>query len=103
MISNPIRWAPQFVSAQVEKAVAIIAAQPGTRRIWFFGSAANQRAKAGSDLDFAVEGLDSGVHFSVLGELMLELPSPVDLVRWEDANSPLRAEIIRQGTLVYAA
>ena len=34
---------------------------------------------------------------------MLELRSPVDLVRWEDANSILRAEIIRQGTVVYAA
>ena len=34
---------------------------------------------------------------------VVELRSPVDLVRWEDANSILRAEIIRQGTVVYAA
>ena len=57
MISDPVSWTPQFISTEVEKAVAIIAAQPHVRRIWFFGSVAKQRGNTGSDLDFAVEGL----------------------------------------------
>lgn len=96
-------WTPEFVSAEVEKAAAIISAEPGVRRILLFGSAAQHAQTRGSDLDFAVEGLDPLRHFSVLGELMLTLDAPVDLVRWEEAGDALRAEILRKGTVVYAA
>ena len=94
---------PEFVSAEIAKAVAIITAQPGVERIWFFGSAAEKRGNTGSDLDFAVEGLPRNSHFGVVGELLLALRTAVDLVRWEEASDALRASIVRQGTVIYAA
>jgi predicted nucleotidyltransferase len=91
------------VSAEIERAVEILRGIAGVRRVWFFGSASKYCGRSRSDLDFAVEGLPGKAHFAVLGELMLALKAPVDLVRWEDAGDALRAQILRQGTVVYAA
>ena len=91
------------VTAEINRAVGILRGIAGVRRVWFFGSAAKYGGHPGSDLDFAVEGLPGEAHFAVLGELMLDLKAPVDLVRWEEAGDALRAGILRQGTVVYAA
>ncbi|WP_131989972.1 nucleotidyltransferase family protein [Chthoniobacter flavus] len=90
------------VTSEIRRAVDILCRIAGVRRIWFFGSHAAYKGRPGSDLDFAVEGLPSEALFSTLGELMLGLRAPVDLVRWEDAGNALRGEILRQGTVVYA-
>jgi predicted nucleotidyltransferase len=91
------------VTTEVDRAVEILRRVTGVRRVWFFGSRANRTGHPDSDLDFAVEGLPSEAHFAVLGDLMLTLRAPLDLVRWEEAGDALRAEIIRRGTVVYAA
>jgi len=97
-----VPWTPEFVSSEIERAVAISAQESGVRRVWLFGSVARKQGNTGSDLDFAVEGWDRCRHFAVLEELLLELRCPVDLLRWEEANDVLRSEIVRQGTVVYA-
>jgi len=91
------------VTADVDCAREIIRRVPGVRRVWFFGSLAARAGHSRSDLDFAVEGLPVEAHFAVLGDLMLALRAPVDLVRWEEASNILRAEILRKGTVIYAA
>ncbi|MDC7125585.1 MAG: nucleotidyltransferase domain-containing protein, partial [Spirochaetales bacterium] len=48
--------------------------------IYIFGSVSNGNFHDGSDLDIAVKGLTSQNFFSVYGELMMRLSTPVDLV-----------------------
>ena len=103
MSTTGIPSSAAHVTAEIDRAVAILRATAGVRRVWFFGSLAEHDGRPGSDLDFAVEGLPGEAHFATLGELMLVLHAPVDLVRWEEAGDALRTEIIRRGTVVYAA
>jgi predicted nucleotidyltransferase len=103
MATTDIFSSARHVTAEIDRAVALFGATVGVRRVWFFGSLAGHEGRPDSDLDFAAEGLPKEAHFATLGELMLVLHAPVDLVRWEEAGDALRAEILRRGTVVYAA
>ena len=103
MMLSPAEWTPELITAEVARAVELLAVEPGVRRVWFFGSAAQRkRLDYASDLDFAVEGLAQERYFAVLGRLLTELHCPLDLVRWEEASDALRAQITRTGTVIYA-
>ena len=103
MMLSPAQWTPELISSEVARVVKMFAAEPGVRRVWFFGSGAQRkRLDYASDLDFAVEGLAAERYFAVLGRLLMEMHCPVDLVRWEEASDALRAQITRTGTVVYA-
>ncbi len=55
--------------------------EAGCGEIYIFGSVANGKAKADSDLDLAIRGCPSGVSFfGLLGELLCTLEHSVDLV-----------------------
>ena len=54
-----------------------------------------------SDLDFAVEGLDSRELAGTWSELDQKVSLPVDLIRWEEASPTLQKEIIRWGKILY--
>lgn len=93
---------PPSAQADVETAIRILSPHPGVRRIWLFGSLAKGRIPDfRSDLDLAVEGLPSERYLSIWAELDEAVRLSPDLVRWEDANETLRAEIQRWGTVVY--
>jgi len=89
------------LSDELAKAVNVLGNQPGVRRIWLFGSAARgNHLDWRSDLDFAVEGLpaeDLERAWAILDET---LRLPVELVRFESANSVLRNLILREGRLL---
>ena len=86
-ISEPVRQ-------DVRVAVSILSAYAGVCRIWLFGSLAKGRTPDfRSDLDVAVEGLPAEQHLRAWGRLDEALQLPPDLVRWEEANETLRAEI----------
>jgi uncharacterized protein len=90
------------VRQDARMAVSILSAYAGVRRIWLFGSLAKGRAPDfRSDLDLAVEGLPADQHLRAWGRLDEVLQLPPDLVRWEEANETLRAEIIRWGLVLY--
>jgi len=100
----PLPWTTERITTDVTSAVRIISGVSGVKKLWFFGSAAqHQTLDVASDLDFAVEGLAHDRYFAVLGELLMALEYPVDLVRWEDATDLMRARIASTGTLLYAA
>ena len=99
-----LAWTPAFERDQVRVACEYLASLPGVRRVWLFGSVAERHSPGpDSDLDLAVEGLPADMHYHAVGQLLLRLDCPVDLVRWEDAGDTLRAEIARFGTLVHGA
>lgn len=74
---------PRAFRPELAKAIAILK-NAGCRRIYLFGSLASGTAHAGSDIDLAVEGLDSSRYFAVLGKLLMELNHSVDLVLLDD-------------------
>jgi predicted nucleotidyltransferase len=85
--------------SRVRQAAQLLKQQFAVQRVVLFGSLAHDAwFVAGSDVDLAVEGLDSAEYFSAwkLVEEALE-GYPVDLVEIETASPGLRAAIDRQG------
>ena len=81
------------------RAAAQILASHGATEVYLFGSYAEQRAKPGSDADFAVVGLADDRFFRAMGEAMESLGRPLDLINLED-NTPLSRHLKSEGTLV---
>jgi predicted nucleotidyltransferase len=88
-----------MISHRDKATVATLARRYGAARVWLFGSNATGR-KRGRDLDLAVEGLAPARFFQFLGELMLCLSQPVDLVCL-DKRSKLNALIRKEGIRIY--
>jgi len=70
---------PDAFRADVQRATEILRAAECSE-IFLFGSLAEKRATAYSDLDLAVRGCPPSSFFRVFGRLMMELEHPVDLV-----------------------
>jgi len=102
-VTNPVVGrVPDSAGSDVEAAVGILSREPGVRRVWLFGSLAKGRKPDfRSDIDLAAEGLPAERYLAVWAALDEALRLSPDLVRWEEANPTLRAEIERWGFVVY--
>ena len=88
-----------MISDRDKATVTALARRYGAAGVWLFGSSAKGR-KPGRDLDLAVEGLAPARFFQFLGELMLSVSKPVDLVSLQKP-SKLSALIRRDGIPIY--
>jgi len=88
-----------MVSKREKAMIAALARRYQVATVWVFGSNA-VRGKRGRDIDLAVEGLAPARFFQFVGELMLSLPKPVDVVAM-DKRSKLTTLIRRDGIPVY--
>jgi predicted nucleotidyltransferase len=88
-----------MISDRDKATVTALARRYGVARVWLFGSSANGR-KRRRDLDLAVEGMAPTLFFQFLGELMMSLSRPVDLVFLEK-RSKLSALIRSEGVPIY--
>jgi predicted nucleotidyltransferase len=88
-----------MVSKRDKATIATLARRYGAAAVWLFGSNADQR-RHGRDLDLAVEGVAPARFFQFVGELMLSLSKPVDVVAVEK-RSKLSALIRREGVPIY--
>lgn len=74
---------------------------PGLERVYAFGSAARPGGfTPESDVDLAFEGLPAERFCETLSALVERLERSVDAVRLEDAEGPLREQILK-GVVVY--
>lgn len=89
----------RMISDRDKATVTALARRYGAARVWLFGSSAKGR-KPGRDLGLAVEGVAPARFFQFLGELMLSLSKPVDLVSLEK-RSKLSALIRKEGIPIY--
>ena len=96
---EPERILRRMVSARDKATIAALARRYGAAGVWLFGSSLDRRKRA-RDLDLAVEGLAPARFFQFLGDLMLSLSKPVDLVVLE-RQSKLGALIRREGIPIY--
>jgi predicted nucleotidyltransferase len=88
-----------MVSERDRAIIAALARQHGAVRVWLFGSNAEAR-RQGQDLDLAVEGVAPARFFQFVGDLMLALSQPVDVVAL-DKPSKLSTLIRRDGVPIY--
>ena len=88
-----------MVSDRDRAAIATLARRYGAAAVWLFGSSADRRRR-GRDLDLAVEGVGPARFFQFVGDLMLSLSQPVDVVAL-GKRSKLSALIRREGIRIY--
>ena len=80
-----------------------LASNAGLTRAWIFGSRAKGTAKTASDIDIAVEGLQTHLQVEAVRDSLNDLPLPyaVDVQAMENiTNSALREHIARCGLLL---
>jgi len=70
---------PPAYQQDIHRAVEILKAA-GCTQVFLFGSLVGGKTRDESDIDLAVRGCPKGRFFYLLGQLLLELDHPVDLV-----------------------
>ncbi|MDA0836831.1 MAG: nucleotidyltransferase domain-containing protein [Planctomycetota bacterium] len=70
---------PEILQSSLDQAVEILK-EEGCAEVYLFGSIAEGKASAASDIDLAVRGCPKGAFFHIYGRLMMEMDRPVDLV-----------------------
>lgn len=83
---------------------AVLSVLPAIRLLYIFGSHARGNARLDSDLDLAVlagAAMDPIQLFAARQTLELALRMDVDLVDLAAANTVLRLEVVRNGTLLH--
>ena len=88
-----------MISERDRTTIVALARRYGAATVWLFGSNAEHRRR-GRDLDLAVEGVAPGKFFQFVGNLMLSLSRPVDVVAL-GKRSKLSTLIRRDGVRVY--
>ena len=74
-----IEQLPEQYQTNITRAVEILK-QGGCTEVFLFGSLASGNFNQQSDIDLAVRGCPSGNFFHLLGQLMMALDYPIDLV-----------------------
>jgi predicted nucleotidyltransferase len=87
------------VSDRDKATIAVLARRYGAATVWLFGSSADRRQR-GRDLDLAVEGVAPARFFQFVGDLMLSLSRPVDVIALEK-RSKMSELIRRDGIPIY--
>ena len=93
-------YSQTMLSNRDKATIAALADRYGAAAVWLFGSSAAPHRR-GRDLDLAVEGVAPARFFQFVGDLMLSLSRPVDVVALEK-RSKLSALIRRDGIPIYA-
>ena len=98
-MGEEVEYCPDMVSDRDKATIAALARRYGAATVWLFGSNADGRRR-GRDLDLAVEGVAPARFFQFVGDLMLSLSKPVDVVALEK-RSKLNGLIRRDGIPIY--
>lgn len=77
---------PETYQKDLGRAVEILK-QAGCTQVFLFGSLAAGQAREGTDVDLAIRGCPKGKFFHLLGQLLLELEHPVDLVNLDSQDA----------------
>ncbi|MBI1878127.1 MAG: nucleotidyltransferase domain-containing protein [Chloroflexi bacterium] len=100
-IPDWVEPAPETYRRSLLRAVEILK-QAGCTDVFLFGSVVTGHIKENSDIDLAVRGCPKGKFFHLLGQLLLELDHPIDLVSLDSQDAFARyleqaGELVRVG------
>ncbi len=99
--ANLALW--QDAERDARQIVAMIVARYEPARIYQWGSVLQpKKFTAMSDIDIAIEGIDSIRMLSVLADAEELTRFPLDIVRLESVEPAFRRAILKKGTVVYA-
>ncbi len=90
---------PESYKIDIKKATQILK-QNGAKEVFIFGSIANGKFNANSDIDIAVKGLDEKDFYKVASILMFELENEVDLIDLDDKQNSFSQMLLRVGGLL---
>lgn len=98
---SPGEHLPETYRRSLKQAVEILKAA-GCTDVFVFGSGVTGQVRDNSDLDLAVRGCPKGKFFHILGQLLLELDYPVDLISLDSQDAFARyldeeGELVRVG------
>ena len=85
-VQDPVSCLPKTYRQDIRQAVQILKAG-GCTSVFLFGSLATGQSRNNSDLDLAVRGCPTGKFFNLLGQLLLQLDHPVDLVSLDSQDA----------------
>ena len=85
----------------IDKAAEVLK-EAGAKEIYLFGSVADGTDTANSDLDFAVRGLPPKKFFRAIGEAMMAVSRPIDVIDLDHPN-PFTDYLERKGELLRVA
>ena len=88
---------PAAIQQAIEQAAAILKAA-GAEEVYLFGSAVEGPLHPHSDIDLAVAGLPPDRFFQAMGQTLLVLPRPLDLVDL-DTDTPFTRYLKQKGRL----
>ena len=92
---------PAELQSPIEQATAVLK-NFGADAIYLFGSFTDGTARADSDIDMAVTGLAPHQFFEAMGQMLLILPRPLDLVDL-DEDTPFTTYLKDKGMLYRVA
>ncbi len=92
---------PAELQSPIEQAAAVLK-NFGADSIYLFGSFVDGTARADSDIDMAVSGLDPRHFFQAMGQMLLILPRPLDLIDL-DEDTPFTNHLKQEGQLYRVA
>lgn len=87
----------QQINKTLEQAVAMLKAS-GAAEVYIFGSAANNKLRKESDIDFAVSGLPPEQFFRALSAASRVLDRPLDLIDLDEVT-PFTRYLKEEGEL----
>ena len=99
--SDNIPFIPPELKSPIEQAT-IVLKNFGAEAIYLFGSFADGTARANSDIDMAVSGLAPHQFFQAMGQMLLVLPRPLDLIDL-DEETPFTIYLKQKGMLYRVA
>lgn len=88
-----------MIGEKDKKTIIDIAKRYKVERVLLFGSSADQ-SREGRDFDLAVEGIKPADFFKFYGDLLFDLPKPVDLIDLSRDDKFSRM-ILREGIVIY--
>jgi len=88
---------PAEFQPAIEQAAAILKAA-GAEEVYLFGSTVDGPFHPDSDIDLAVTGLPPDKFFQVMGQTLLVLPRPLDLIDL-DVDTPFTRYLKEKGKL----
>jgi predicted nucleotidyltransferase len=74
----------------------------GAKEVYLFGSAASGEYRKSSDVDFAIKGLPPTNFYRAVGDLLVSVSIPVDVVDLEQ-DTPFTRYLTTRGNLVRLA
>jgi len=98
LMNEIIKQIPANYQKDVSKAVEILR-ESGCSEIYLFGSLVSGKTRSRSDIDLAIRGCKPEKYYKLLGQLMMELEHPVDLINL-DREDDVTKHLTKEGDLV---